>query len=103
MASLKTPLEAAVFVLMSMIVYAIIVLNAVDYAFSFIFKLPSSVMRWIGLPTVDMMEEQYVKEIKSGAAVLLQNFRMQRVAWRKDYGKAMSMQKKGGSRICGQR
>ena len=57
-----------VFILMTMIVYAILLLNSVDYAFGFIFKLPSTVMKWIGLPTVEAQEEQYMQEIRQGSA-----------------------------------
>jgi conjugal transfer/type IV secretion protein DotA/TraY len=57
-----------VFILMTMIVYAIMLLNSVDYAFGFVFKLPATVMKWIGLPEIQAQEEQYMQEIRQGSS-----------------------------------
>ena len=51
-----------------MVVYAIGMLNVVDYSFSFVFRLPVTVMKWIGLPTTDTMEEQLMQDIKGGVS-----------------------------------
>ncbi len=57
-----------VFIMMSFVFVAIFLVNVVDYSFGFIYKLPQTTMKWIGLPTVESQEEQIMQEIKGGAS-----------------------------------